>query len=121
MIKQPKPPSKFKIKIIQLLFWFKNLFSKKGRKDNYFTGALKNIRKSVIKKIKSKRKAKQELIEYVKFLQTGPKKSYWEIYQLCLRKDIKVDKDGNIYSFGLMEDLKASGVKVDWEKMKFLN
>ena len=123
MTQQPtyKPPSKFKIKIIQLLLWLKNLFTKKGRKDNYFNSAFKNIRKSVVKKLTSKRKAKQQLIEYVRFLQTGPKKSYWEIYQLCIRKDIKVDKEGNIYSFGLMSNLYDAGVKVDWKTMKFIN
>jgi len=116
-----KQPSKFKIKLIQLFLWFRNIFTKKGRKDNYFNSALKNIKKAAVKKFKSKRKAKSELIAYVKFLQTGPKKSYWEIYQLCLRKGIEVDKEGNIYNFGLMGDLKDAGVKVDWKRMKFLN
>ena len=62
-----------------------------------------------------------ELIDYVESLQKGPKKSYWEIYQLCLRKGIEVDKEGNIYHFGILGNLNDAGVKVDWKKMKFLN
>jgi len=115
------PTLKFKIKLIQLFLWFKNQFTKKGRKDNYFTGALKNIRKSAIKKVTSRRKAKQELIEYVRSLQNGPKKSYWEIYQLCKRKGLEVDQEGNVYSLGLFGQLKDAGVKIDWQKMKFIN
>lgn len=114
-------PSKFKLKAILFLMWFKNLFTKKGRKDNYFNSALKNIRKTGIKKIISRRKAKQELIEYVRGLQRGPKKSHWEIYQLCKRKGLKVDAEGNVNSLGLFGQLKDAGVKIDWQKMKFLN
>lgn len=114
-------PSKLKLKAILFLLWLKNLFTKKGRKDNYFNTALKNIRKTGIKKIMSRRQAKKELIEYVRGLQRGPKKSHWEIYQLCKRKGLKVDAEGNVYSLGLFGQLKDAGVKIDWQKMKFLN
>lgn len=110
-----------KIKLLQAFFWLKNLFTKKGRQTNFFASSLKNIKKAATKKFQTKRQAKQELIDYVRSLQHGPKKSHWEIYQLCLRKGIKVDKEGNIYSFGLMGNLKQAGVKVDWQKMKFID
>ena len=116
-----KTPSKLKLQLLLCVIWFKNLFTKKGRKTNYFSGALKNIRKTAIKKFSTKTQAKKELVEYVKSLQRGPKKSYWEIYQLCLRKGIEIDEEGNMYNRGLFGQLKESGVKVDWKTMKFIN
>lgn len=110
-----------KIKLLQLLIWFKNLFSKNGRKDNYFTAALKNVRKAAIKKLTTRREAKKQLMEYFRRIQRGPKKSNYELSQLAHRKGLKVDEEGNVYAPSLAMQMFNSGVKVDWRKMKFLN
>lgn len=110
--------------LLNILVWFKNLFSKSGRKQNYFNAGLRNIkrslkpkRKKIATKIKDywkrrkfiKRfKAKRHAIRQVKFWQSGPKKSNYELMQLAN------------YT-GLMKKLIAAGVKTDWYRMKFLN
>jgi len=110
-----------KIQLIQLFIWFKNLFSKKGQTENYFSSALKNVRTAAIKKITTRREAKQAVVNYVKWLQTGPKKSNYEIQQLLIRKGLKLDEEGNIITPSLFTQLKLSGVKTNWRKMQFLN
>lgn len=110
-----------KIKLLQLLLWFKNLFSRKGRKENYFTNALKNVRKAAVKKIKSRKEAKQAVVDYVRWLQTGPKKSNYEISELVRRKGLKTDANGNVITPSLFGVLKLSGVRTNWKQMQFLN
>lgn len=108
-------------KLKQLFIWFKNLFSKKGLKENYFTSALKNVRAAAIKKVTTRREAKLKVVNYVKFLQTGPKKSNFEIQEILKRKGYKVDENGNVVSPSLYDLLKRAGVRTNWQKMQFLN
>jgi len=107
--------------IHKILYWFNNLFSKKGRTENYFKSALKNVRKAAIQKIKSKKLAKKDVIAYVKKIQLGPKKSNYELEQLLKRKGLKRDGDGTIITESLAGQLSNSGVKVNWKQMTFLN
>ena len=107
--------------ILKIAYWFKNLFSKKGRTENYFISALKNVRDAAIEKIKSKKLAKQDVINYVKKVQLGPKKSNYELEQLLKRKGLKRDGDGNIVTESLAGQLSLSGVKVNWKQMSFIN
>ena len=94
--------------IYQLYTWAKNLFSKKGRKENLFNTVEKRLKKVAVKKTLTRRDAKKKAIDKVKFFQSGPKKSNYELAQLCNRSGIK-----NI--------LTIAGVKVNWPRMKFLN
>lgn len=110
-----------KIKFLQFIYWFKNLFSKNGRKDNYFMAAAKRLRKVAIKKIKSRREAKQAVIDYVRNVQRGPKKSNYELTELCKRKGLELDEDGNVVSPSLFSQLGLAGVRTNWRQMKFLN
>lgn len=90
--------------LIQFITWFKNLFTKNGRTANFFIEAAKNLRKVVLSKYDAKKKAMKQ----VRHWQTGPKKSNFELQMLA-------------FHTGLMDDLKAAGVKTDWFHMKFLN
>ena len=107
--------------MLKILYWFKNIFSKKGRTENYFISSLKNVRDAAIKKIKSKKLAKQEVIDYVKKIQLGPKKSNYELEQLLKRKGLQCNADGTIITESLAGQLSLSGVKVNWKQMSFLN
>lgn len=109
------------MKLHQLIQWFKNLFSRNGRKDNYFTAALKNVKKAAVKKIKSRRAAKQAIIDYIKLIQKGPKKSNYELSRLCKRKGLELDEDGNVIKQSLAGQLGLAGVRTNWRHMKFLN
>lgn len=90
--------------IIQFFTWFKNLFTKTGRTDNFFIAAAKNLRKVVLSKYDAKKKAVKQVGKW----QTGTKKSNFELKMLA-------------FHTGLMDELKSAGVKTDWFHMKFLN
>ena len=91
-----------------LSIWFRNLFTKNGRKENYYTKALNSIKKVAKKNVLTRFNAKRMAIKKVRFWQSGPKKSNYELMQLALHS-------------GLKASLENSGVKTDWYKMKFLN
>ena len=92
----------------RILLWFINLFSKKGRKENYFNSALKRIKKVARKNVLTRYQAKRKAIKKVRFWQSGPKKSNYELMRLAAVT-------------GLIDELVTAGVKTDWYKMKFLN
>jgi len=122
--------------INKIVAYLLNIFTKEGRKRNYFNSALSNLKKShrnkrsvslkksfdnFTKKVKSyaidlwkrrkiiKRfKAKRFAIKMVKFWQSGPKKSNYELMRLA-------------EVHGVKERLEKAGVRTNWYQMKFLN
>ena len=91
-----------------MFIWFINLFTKKGRKQNYFETAERRLRKVALKKTLTRSQTKKKVIDQVKAWQNGPKKSYYELEQLSKHK-------------GLKQDCRDAGVKVNWKKMLFVN
>jgi hypothetical protein len=110
-----------KHQLLKLLFWFKDLFTKAGRTANYFNSVAGYIKDAAISKLTARRNKKREVIAYVKWLQSGPKKSFFEIEQLLYRKGVQLDNEGNVISKSLAGQLQYLGIKTNFKKMQFIN